>query len=55
MIVDGFWQALSTYESTNVKRLITGSLFGYALINLLFASFVTTFHFGYRLGLLYVQ
>lgn len=31
MLGDGFLQLLSSYESNNEKRLITGLLFGYAV------------------------
>lgn len=31
MIVDGFTQLRTSYESTNNRRLITGLLFGYAI------------------------
>lgn len=34
MIVDGFTQLLTSYESNNWKRLITGLLFGYAMLTL---------------------
>lgn len=33
MIVDGFTQLRTSYESTNNRRLITGLLFGYAAIS----------------------
>ena len=50
MIADGFLQALTTYESNNAKRFITGFLFGYGLTVLFIFSTVFTFDFGKRLG-----
>ena len=35
LIVDGFVQQLTSYESNNAKRLVTGFLFGMALVFLL--------------------
>lgn len=32
LVVDGFVQRLTSYESTNIRRLITGILFGIAFI-----------------------
>lgn len=34
LIIDGIVQYKSKYESNNIKRLITGYLFGYAMISL---------------------
>lgn len=33
MILDGFVQLLTSYESTNLRRLLTGLLFGFALVS----------------------
>lgn len=41
MLLDGFVQLLTTYESTNFRRFVTGFLFGFALI-----SAVIHFHRG---------
>ena len=49
MIADGIVQMLSSYESTNLRRLITGILFGYALFALFAISTVATFNFGLSL------
>lgn len=35
LIVDGLIQLCSSYESTNMKRLITGMMFGVFFVNLL--------------------
>lgn len=39
MVIDGFLQLLTLYESKNYKRLLTGILFGFA-----FVSFLVYFH-----------
>ncbi|MGL5021560.1 MAG: DUF2085 domain-containing protein [Mycoplasmatales bacterium] len=31
LIIDGFLQLLTSYESNNIRRLITGVLFGYSI------------------------
>lgn len=46
MVIDGFVQLKTSYESTNLRRFVTGSLFGYAFWALLMLSFVATFNFG---------
>lgn len=46
MLLDGFTQLLTKYESNNIKRLITGLLFGYALCNLFMMSVVFTYKSG---------
>lgn len=51
LIFDGFLQLLSKYESNNRRRLITGILFGYALLMLLLISFYATFQYGYKIGM----
>ena len=50
LILDGVIQRLSSYESTNFKRLITGSLFGIGLMSLLTHSTITAFKFGISFG-----
>ena len=46
LIVDGIVQARTTYESTNLRRLITGILYGYGL-----PSFIVQYYlFCYRIG-----
>ena len=41
LILDGLWQALSEYESNNLKRLITGFLFGISAV--FFGKYLTEF------------
>ena len=36
MIIDGFVQMLTTYESNNTKRLLTGGMFGVGICVLIF-------------------
>lgn len=50
MITDGFIQLKTAYESTNTRRLITGILFGYALVALFVISTAATLRMGYRFG-----
>ena len=50
MIADGLIQRLTTYESTNVKRVITGALFGYALVSFVVVTLIATFQLGVQLG-----
>ena len=49
MILDGIIQMLTSYESNNRRRFLTGLLFGYALMRLFLVSTIWTFHFGYNL------
>ncbi len=49
MLLDGFSQSLTAYESTNFRRLLTGLLFGYALMALFLVSSAAAFRFGYHL------
>lgn len=51
LMVDGFLQMCTVYESRNLRRLWTGTLFGYGLVNLLFLSAAGMFRWGYRTGL----
>lgn len=51
MLADGFIQLLTPYQSTNMRRLVTGTLFGYALYSLIAISTVAAFHYGYNLAL----
>ena len=50
MIVDGGVQKASAYESTNVRRAITGALFGYGIVCLFLLSSGWAFRFGLSLG-----
>lgn len=46
MIADGLIQLKTAYESTNIKRFITGFLFGYGFFNLFIISSIAAFKFG---------
>lgn len=50
LILDGFIQLLTKYESNNSKRLVTGVLFGFALTNLFIISILKTYSFGQQMG-----
>lgn len=50
MILDGFIQISTKYESSNFKRFVTGLLFGYALMSLMIITTMMAFEFG--LGLI---
>lgn len=50
MLVDGFAQRLTRYESGNLRRLVTGLLFGFALMSLLARSTVFVAQLGYQVG-----
>jgi uncharacterized membrane protein len=51
MIVDGTIQKKTSYESNNFKRVVTGFLFGYAILTLLIIVHVAGFKFGVQLGI----
>lgn len=53
MIIDGTVQMLTSYESNNIKRFVTGFLFGYALFMFVAVSTVATFNFGRQIGIKY--
>ena len=40
MIIDGLIQLKTTYESTNIKRFITGFLFGYGMVSFIFSLLI---------------
>lgn len=50
MIADGLVQQFTAYESNNVKRVITGVLFGYALVTFVVTTLIATFQLGVQLG-----
>ena len=50
LVADGGLQALTSYESGNGRRFLTGLLFGYALVNLFFQSTAAAFQYGLSLG-----
>ena len=49
MVVDGFVQLATSYESTNPRRFVTGLLFGYGLWMLFVITSIMAFEFGYHL------
>ena len=49
MLLDGFIQLLTRYESTNPRRLVTGLLFGYGLAGFFVITNIMAFRFGYNL------
>lgn len=51
LIVDGVVQLLSAYESKNIRRLWTGTLFGYGLIGLIFMQAEWAYGIGHQIGL----
>lgn len=50
LILDGFIQVLTKYESTNVRRLFTGILFGIGIASLFAQSTIVAFEFGIEIG-----
>ncbi len=50
LVIDGGVQSLTRYESTNGKRLFTGILFGYGLVNLFLLTTGLAFQWGVRMG-----
>ena len=51
LIIDGTVQHCTTYETGNIRRVITGLLFGYALMGLIILSFKAVYGLGWQLGL----
>lgn len=47
MIIDGFLQLLTSYESKNYRRLISGIFFGYSFFTLFLMSNIFVFNIGY--------
>lgn len=50
LILDGVVQMFTSYESNNIKRFVTGLLFGYGLFMLISVSTIATFKFGQNIG-----
>lgn len=50
LVVDGFLQAAGVWESTNTRRLITGSMAGVAMIYFLVLCAITGFNHGQSIG-----
>lgn len=51
MIVDGLIQNLGHIESNNIRRLITGILFGYGLATVGIEFLILCFKYGWSIGL----
>ena len=49
MVLDGMVQRLSFYRSNNLKRVVTGGLFGFGLAMLFVISTIDAFQFGVSL------
>lgn len=49
LVIDGFAQRLTRYESTNPRRLATGLAFGWGLYSLLAHSTLAAFWYGFHL------
>ena len=50
MIIDGLLQALTSYSSTNWRRLITGALFGFGAAMILIMLAITAVKIGILMG-----
>jgi uncharacterized membrane protein len=51
MITDGILQARTAYESTNLRRVISGFCFGYAILTLFLMMIIFFYHVGFDIGL----
>ncbi len=49
MVIDGMVQLKTAYESTNLRRLVTGLLFGWGLVGFLWVTGRVFYGFGYAL------
>ena len=50
LVLDGSIQLLTVYESNNLKRVITGFLFGYGLFTLIALLNIAAFRYGQHLA-----
>ena len=50
MVLDGTIQSCTAYESTNIRRFVTGLLFGYALVNLFLLTTLVIYRLGVQVG-----
>ncbi len=50
LIIDGFVQLKTNYESNNIRRLWTGILFGYALCTIFVMSSAFALRYGIKFG-----
>lgn len=48
LLLDGFIQFFTSYESTNKRRFVTGVCFGYAFICLFVKSIILVYQAGYQ-------
>ena len=48
MVADGLTQLKTSYESVNLRRFVTGLLFGWALMAFLVVTLGMTYQWGYR-------
>ena len=49
LLLDGFAQKLTSYQSGNLRRLVTGILFGYALVGLVSITTIFAAQAGFEL------
>ena len=49
MIIDGTMQLKTVYESTNFRRFVTGTLFGYGMFAIIANYLVFCYNLGYNL------
>lgn len=50
MVLDGGIQMFTPYESGNLRRVVTGALFGFGLTDLFLVSTAAVFRYGMALG-----
>ncbi len=50
LIVDGMIQHFTSYESTNIRRFVTGFVFGTGLMSILVITTLASFYFGFEKG-----
>ena len=50
LLLDGFAQKLTSYQSGNLRRLVTGVLFGYALVGLVSITTIFAAQTGFEFG-----
>ena len=50
LVIDGAVQLVTSYESNNIRRFITGVLFGYGLIMIVVLTTIVAFQYGLSIG-----
>ena len=50
LIIDGFVQRFTPYESNNTRRFISGVLFGYGIISIFMHFYLFVWLIGYDIG-----